>query len=75
MGIAQSHAGSLVVSSISVNPYEPRLVGSVGFLVVPLTPLDPKVLPPLVRRIPQAPSNVWLWVSTSVPISIWMNPH
>ena len=33
-GLSWSQAGSLVVGSISVSLYEPRLVGSVGFLVM-----------------------------------------
>lgn len=33
-GLAQSHAGSLIFGSVAMSPYEPRLVGSVGFLVM-----------------------------------------
>ena len=43
--LCQSHAGSLVGGSVSVSPYGPRLVDSVGFLVVSLTPLAPTILP------------------------------
>ena len=35
-GLGQSRAGSMIVSSASVSPYGPRLVDSVGFLVVSL---------------------------------------
>ena len=38
-GLGQSHAGSLIDSSVSVSSYEPRLLDSVGFLVMPLTSL------------------------------------
>ena len=42
------NAASLIVGSISVNLYEPRIVGSVGLLVVPLIPLALTILhPPL----------------------------
>jgi hypothetical protein len=44
--------GSLVVDSISVVPYRPRLVDSEVFLVVSLTPLASISNPPLFRRIP-----------------------
>ena len=44
--IGQSYTGSLVGGSASVSPYEPRLVDSVGLLVVSLTPLAPMILPP-----------------------------
>ena len=48
--LGQSHIGSLVVGSVSVSPYEPRLVDSVGFLVVSLTPLAPTILPPSLQQ-------------------------
>lgn len=51
-GLVQTHANSLVDSSVSVIPYEPKLVGSVGFLVVSLAPLASTILPPLFHRIP-----------------------
>lgn len=44
-GLSQYHAGSLVVISLSVSPSEPRLVASVEFLVVSLTPLVSTILP------------------------------
>jgi hypothetical protein len=34
-GLGRSYAGSLVDSSVSVSPYEPRLVDSVDFLLCP----------------------------------------
>ena len=40
------HVCSLVGGSVSVSPYGPRLVDSVGFLVVSLTILSPTILPP-----------------------------
>ena len=45
-GLGQSHAGFLVVNSFSVSSYEPRLVDSVGFLVITLAQLAPTILPP-----------------------------
>lgn len=39
--LGQSQAGFRVGSSVSVSPYGPNLVDSVGFLVVPLTRLAP----------------------------------
>ena len=44
-GLGQSQEGSLVVGSVSVSPCEQRLVVSVCFLVVHLTPLDPTINP------------------------------
>jgi hypothetical protein len=40
------HVCSLVGGSVSMSLYGPRLVDSVGFLVVSLTPLTPSILPP-----------------------------
>ena len=57
-GLSQSLAGSLAVTSGSVSMNESRFVDSVGFLLVSLTL---QVLP-FFCRIPQVPSNVWLWV-------------
>jgi hypothetical protein len=37
--LGPSHACSLVGGSVSVGPYGPRLVDSVGFLMVSLAPL------------------------------------
>ena len=64
-GPGLSHACSLVCSLIDMSSYRPRLVYSVGFLVVSLTFLVPSILP-LLYRIPQAPLNVCLWVSASI---------
>ena len=44
-GLGQAHAGSLLSGSVSVTPYELRLVVSVCFIVVSLTPLAPTILP------------------------------
>lgn len=44
-GICQFHAGSLMDGFASGSPYELRLVGFVGFLVVPLTLLVSTILP------------------------------
>jgi hypothetical protein len=68
-----SHACSLIGGSVSVSSYGPRLVDSVGLLVVPLTPLAPEIFPPLFHMIPQALPNVWLWVSASVSIRSWVD--
>ena len=38
-GLGQTHVGSLIVGSVSVTLYEPKLVDSVGFLMMSLTPL------------------------------------
>ena len=46
----QSHAGSLVVVLVSMSFFEYRLFDSVGFLMVSLTSLAPKVLPPSVQQ-------------------------
>jgi hypothetical protein len=73
-GLGPFHACSLISSSVSVSRYGPRLVGSVCFLVVSLTPLAPSILLPLFHRLPQTPHNVWLWVSASVSFSFWVKP-
>jgi hypothetical protein len=44
-GLGPSHAFSLVGGLISVRPYRPRLVGSVGLPVVSLTPPASSILP------------------------------
>lgn len=59
----------LSVAPVSVSPYDPCLVDSMGgVLLGSLTPLAPVILPPL---IPRAPPNVWPWVSESDPLSCW----
>ena len=45
-GLGWSHAGFLVVGSVSVSLYDPRLIGSVSYLVVSLAPLALTILPP-----------------------------
>lgn len=48
-----SRAGSLFVPSVSVNTYERRLVGSLGFPLVPFTPLFDTtiILPPCLLQV------------------------
>lgn len=65
-GLGQTHASSMTVTSISVNPYEARFIDSVGVFVVSLASLDPTILPPLFCRIPRVPPNICLWVSDDV---------
>ena len=73
---AQQHtyAGSMIFASVSVSLYEPCLVDSVGcVLLVSSTSMAPTIL-----SLPSSSgfqsSNIWLWVSVSVPISYWMKP-
>jgi hypothetical protein len=54
-GLDQSHAWSLVDSSVSVKPGEFKLVNSVSILVLSLTPLAPTILLPLLLK--DAPSS------------------
>ena len=59
-GLGKLCEGFLVCSSVSVSNYGPKLIDSVGFLVVSLTPLAPTILFSffaLFVRIPQAPPN------------------
>jgi hypothetical protein len=49
-GLYQSHACSLVGSSVSVSPYGPKLVDSLCFLMVSLAPLAPTILHPLILQ-------------------------
>ena len=58
-----------VGGSVSVSPFEVKLVDFVGFLVVFLIPLTPMFLPPPCHRIPLVLPNICLWVSASVSIS------
>ena len=44
--LGQSHVGSLIVDSVSANPYKPRFIDCVSLLKVPLTPLAAILLPP-----------------------------
>ena len=73
------HAGSLVVNSVFENSQEPMLVDSVGFLVLSLTPLAPKVLFPFSGGFPEI-SLMFDWeslhlfppvVSRSLSDSLW----
>lgn len=62
-GLGQSLEGSLVVSSVSVSPFDPWFVNCVGcFLVAPLVPLEPTSLPSIFHNIPSVLPNVWLQV-------------
>ena len=71
--LGQSHAGSLVVGSVSVGSYEQWLVDSVGFLVMCLTLLSP--ITPSSAGFPKLCLVLgWLWVSASVSISCWVKP-
>jgi hypothetical protein len=45
-GLGKSHAGFLVVSTVSRSPYEPKLVNFVGFLLISSIPLVFTILPP-----------------------------
>lgn len=46
-GLAQTHKGPVIVTSVSVSLYEFYLVDSVGhILMVSLTPVAPTILPP-----------------------------
>lgn len=51
----------------SLSPYDTRIVDSLGFLAMFVTPLPPVILP-LSCKIPQAQSTVWLYVSASVAV-------
>ena len=54
-GLGLAHACCLGGSSISMNPYGVRLVDTVGFHMVSLTPLASSILPP---HLPQdSPSS------------------
>lgn len=71
--LAQTHPESLFVTSVSVIPYEPYLVDSVGhILMVSLIPLTPMTLLPPFCEISLPLLNVWLCVSASAPIALWM---
>ena len=67
-GLGLSHVCSLVGDSISVRPYGPRLVDSVGFLIVPLTPLAPSSFLSS-RRFPEF---CLIFGDVSVSISCWV---
>ena len=68
--LSQSQAGSLLVSSVSVTLYEPRLVDSAGFL-------DPSNLYNFFSSSSAGFSELCLIFdcgSASVSISFWMKP-
>lgn len=59
-----------------MSPYEPMLVDSVYFPVVPLALLGTIILPPHLPNVPEPElPDVRLWVSACVPISCWMRPE
>jgi hypothetical protein len=49
-GLSPVYAHSLIAGSVSVTPHGPRLVDSVGLLVVSLTPPPPSIL---LQTLPQ----------------------
>ena len=54
-GLGHTHPGSLIVGSVSVSPYKPRLADSVAFLVASLTLLESAfLLPPLLQNSPSS---------------------
>jgi hypothetical protein len=59
--LGQTYTGSLIVVSVSVNLYNPRLVDFVCFLVDVLD-FSGSYNPSFVRFL-GAPPKVWLWVS------------
>ena len=63
-----------VGGSVCVSPQEPRLVDSVGLLVESLILLALLFYPQLFHKTPQAPPDVWLWISVYVSIHCWMQP-
>lgn len=70
-GLAQTHAGLMVAASVSMSTYEPCLV--ILWAMISCCPwliwfLQFSILSSVVL---QALSNVWLWVSVSVPASYW----
>lgn len=64
-GPVQFHACSLVVVSVSVSSYEPRLVDPWVFLWFPWTQYFLQSFLSLFCKITQALPNVWRWVSAS----------
>ena len=59
------HACILIDGPVSVSPYGPSLVDSIGFLVVPMTALAPLILPIIFHKIPGIMPNGWLFPSTA----------
>lgn len=74
-GLGQTYVDySRVVSSVSVSPFEPKIVEFVGFIVVSLTPLAPTTLPPHILQDPLSSTLCWAGVSAFVSISCWLKP-
>ena len=65
-GLGQSCIYPLVGGYVSMNPYGPRLVDSVGFIMVSLTPVSCNPSPLSFAGFPK------LRVSASVSISCWV---
>lgn len=57
--LGQTYVSFVIIAFVSVSPYEPCLVDSVGFLVTS-TPQAPTILPPLFSRVPLVLPSVWL---------------
>ena len=70
----QSCISSVVGGSVSVSPYGPMLLDSVGLLVVSLTFLAPTILPLNHLHDSHKLSLIELCVSASVSISCWVKP-
>ena len=68
-GLGSAQACLSVCGSVSVSSHELRLVDSVGLLVVSLTPLALGI-----HKTFCSLPNVWLWISTSASLSLWMKP-
>jgi hypothetical protein len=64
-GLGSYHAYSLIGGLISVSPDGPRLVYSVGFLVVLLTPLASSILPPPLPQDSQSSVDGCLYLLVS----------
>lgn len=67
-GPRKAHTASLIINSVSVSPFLPRLVDFVGFHVMPSMPLAPIILVLLLQTIERGLPNVWQWVSSSISI-------
>jgi hypothetical protein len=59
-GLAQTHTGSVFTTSVSVGPYKPCLVDSVGYIL-----LSGSYNSPSPTSDPLAFQYAWLWVSAS----------
>lgn len=69
--LTQIHTGSLIVTLISVRPYETCLVDSVGHVLVMSSTPTPTLVTPLLLlcSVLQSQPNAWLWISISASIS------